>query len=138
MENNETKDLVVREDVLGDKNYYCSIDTNNEKNQGMLYNALEGCDKLISKEIGQEIKLKDVYMEQYVKDNNGDKKIAIRTILFDDEGNSHVSTAFGIANSVQRLIRVFGEPSTWKEPKKVKFIERDLRDGKKSFVLKLV
>ena len=77
-------------------------------------------------------------MEQNVKDKDGENKVAIRTILFDDKGNSHVSTAFGIANSVQRLIRVFGEPSTWKEPKTVKFIERDLRDGKKSFVLKLV
>ena len=135
---NDTKDVMIREDMLGDKNYYCSIDVADEKNQTLLYNALEGCDNLISKEIGQEIKLKDVYMEQYVKEKDGDKKVAIRTILFDDKGNSHVSTAFGIANSVQRLIRVFGEPSTWKEPKTVKFIERDLRDGKKSFVLKLV
>ena len=135
---NDTKDVMLREDMLGDKNYYCSINVTDEKNQALLYNALEGCDHLISKEIGLEIKLKDVYMEQYVKDKDGDKKVAIRTILFDDKGNSHVSTAFGIANSVQRLIRVFGEPSTWKEPKTVKFIERDLRDGKKSFVLKLV
>ena len=135
---NETKDVIIRDDMLKDKNYYCSINVADEKNQSMLYNALEGCDHLISNEIGMEIKLKDVYMEQYVKEKDGDKKIAIRTILFDDKGDSHVSTAFGIANSVQRLIRVFGEPSTWKEPKAVKFIERDLRDGKKSFVLKLV
>lgn len=135
--NTDNKELIIRDDMLKDKNYYCSIDVTDEKNQGMLYNALEGCDQLISKEIGKEIKLTNVYMEQYVKEKDGVKKVAIRTILFDDKGESHVSTAFGIANSVQRLIRVFGEPSTWKEPKTVKFIERDLKDGKKSFVLKL-
>lgn len=135
---NETKDVIIRDDMMKDKNYYCSINVNDAKNQALLYNALEGCDNLISKEIGQEIKLKDVYMEQYVKERDGVKKIAIRTILFDDKGNSHVSTAYGIANSVERLIRVFGEPSTWDAPKAVKFMERDLRDGKKSFVLKLV
>lgn len=139
MENtNESKELIIANDMLKDKNYYCSVDVHDEKNQSMLYNALEGCDQLISKEIGTEIKLKDVYMEQYVKEKDGRETVAIRTILFDDEGKSHVSTAFGIANSVQRLIRVFGEPSTWKEPKAVKFIERDLKDGKKSFVLRLV
>ena len=139
MENtNETKDMVLANDMLKDKNYYCSVDVKDAKNQAMLYNALEGCDELISKEIGKEIKLKDIYMEQYVKERDGHETVAIRTILFDENGKSHVSTAFGIANSVQRLIRVFGEPSTWKEPKTVKFIERDLRDGKKSFVLKLV
>ena len=139
MENtNESKELIIANDMLKDKNYYCSVDVHDEKNQSMLYNALEGCDELISKEIGKEIKLKDIYMEQYVKEKDGRETVAIRTILFDDEGKSHVSTAFGIANSVQRLIRVFGEPSTWKEPKTVKFIERDLKDGKKSFVLRLV
>ena len=139
MENtNETKDMVLANDMLKDKNYYCSVDVKDAKNQQMLYNALEGCDELISKEIGKEIKLKDIYMEQYVKERDGHETVAIRTILFDADGKSHVSTAFGIANSVQRLIRVFGDPSTWTEPKTVKFIERDLKDGKKSFVLKLV
>lgn len=139
MENtNESKDLILANDMLKDKNYYCSVNVKDAKNQTMLYNALEGCDALISKEIGQEIKLKDVYMEQYVKERDGRETVAIRTILFDAEGKSHVSTAFGIANSVQRLIRVFGDPSTWTESKAVKFIERDLKDGKKSFVLKLV
>ena len=42
-----------------------------EKNQTMLFNALEGCDNLNSQEIGKEIKLKDVYMEQYVKEKDG-------------------------------------------------------------------
>lgn len=138
MENNESKELVIANEMLKDKNYYCSVDVKDAKNQGMLFNALEGCDELISREIGKEIKLKDVYMEQYVKEKDGRKIVAIRTILFDADGKSHVSTAYGIANSVQRLIRVFGDPSTWSEPKSVKFIERPLKDGKKSFVLKLV
>ena len=115
MENNqtnETKDIIIANDMLKDKNYYCSVNVKDAKNQTMLFNALEGCDELISKEIGKEIKLKDVYMEQYVKEKDGRKTVAIRTILFDDEGKSHVSTAYGIANSVQRMIRVFGEPST--------------------------
>ena len=136
--NTENKDLIIANDMLKDKNYYCSVDVKDAKNQTMLFNALEGCDELISKEIDKTIKLKDVYMEQYVKDKDGRKTVAIRTILFDDEGKSHVSTAFGIANSVQRLIRVFGDPSTWDGPKSVKFIERPLKDGKKSFVLNLV
>lgn len=138
MENtNDNTELIIANDMLKDKNFYCSVDVKDAKNQTMLFNALEGCDELISHEIGKEIKLKDVYMEQYVKEKDGQKKVAIRTILFDDAGKSHVSTAFGIANSVQRMIRVFGEPSTWTEPKTVKFVERPLRDGKKSFVLKL-
>lgn len=125
-------------ELFGGKNYYSSIDTSSSvESQKKLYNAIEGCDVLIKDVIGQSIKLKDVYVEQYVKNDNGTEKVKFRTILFDEDGKSYVSTAYGIVNAIAKIIRIFGDPSTWTEPKEIQFAERPMKDGKKSFTIKL-
>ncbi len=136
---NDNKALTVKQDnsVFEGKNYYCSVSLDNDQGQVLVYNALESCDVRVADSIGQTIELKDVYIEKYMKEKDGESKEAIRTILFDADGKSYVSTSFGIFNSIRRILNIFGEPKNWKEPKKVTFTERKLNDGKKSFVLKL-
>lgn len=125
-------------DIFKGQNYYNSIDVTNEANAVKLYNAVESCDVLVKDVIGQKIKLQDVYIEKYMKEENGAQKVKFRTILFDASGKTYVSTAYGIVNSIAKIIRIFGEPSTWTEPKTVEFATRSLKDGRSSYLLKLV
>lgn len=125
-------------DIFKDQNFFTSIDVTNEANAVKLYNAVESCDILIKDVIGQQIKLKDVYIEKYVKEENGVQKLKFRTILFDEEGKSYVSTAYGIVNSLSKIMRIFGNPEKWASPKTVEFCERTLKDGRTSYMLKLV
>lgn len=139
MENQENtnKSIMVQNEVFEEKNYYSSITPADAEGQKKLFNALDSCDLKISDQIGETIDLKDVYIEKYIKDENGEKKEKIRTILFDKDGKSYVSTAFGIFKSVVRIFRIYGQPQDWAAPLKVTFSEQQLKDGKRSFTLRL-
>ena len=79
----DNKALTVKQDnsVFEGKNYYCSVSLHNDQGQVLVYNALESCDVRVADSIGQTIELKDVYIEKYMKEKDGESKEAIRTIL---------------------------------------------------------
>ena len=61
-----------------------------------------------------------IYVGSVVKLKNGSKLTddlsvvnceKYRTILFDDEGKTYVSSAYGIYNSLRQIISIFGNPS---------------------------
>ena len=137
-ENLESKELTLFSGVKA--KMYCSKVTESEQEKKELFNALESCDALLNDCVGQEISLKDIYIEEknVVDDETGELKTKYRTILFDDNGQTYATGSYGIYNVIRKIISIYGLPDTWENPLKVKVSKRPIGDGKQSLTLILV
>ena len=119
---------------------YCSIVAKDNEEKKKLFNALESCDLLLNDCVGQQIAMKDLYIEAYESedDSTGEVKTKYRTIIFDENGQTYATGSYGIYNILQKIVAIYGLPNTWTDPVKVEVIKKDAKDGKKSLSLKLV
>lgn len=101
-----------------------------------LYNALETCDVLLNDVVNTEIMIKDVYVEEreVLNEDTGEVQNKYRTIIFDLDGKTYATGAYGVYNSIKKLMKVYGLP-TWEEGVKVKVAKKPIKDGKTSLVL---
>ena len=122
------------------QNVYCSKVAETEKEKKELFNALESCDVLLNDCVGQEIEIKDIYVEekQIVDESTGELKTKYRTILFDKSGQTYATGSYGIYNVLKKIISIYGLPTTWEKPLKVKVTKRPIRNDKQSLTLTLV
>lgn len=137
MENQETG-LTLFSGVQ--KNVFCSLVAETEEEKKKLFNTLESCDVLLNDCIGQEISIKDIYVEkrQVADEETGELKIKYRTILFDENGQTYATGSYGIYNALKKIISIYDLPQTWKEPLKVKVSKKPIGNGKQSLTLILV
>lgn len=122
------------------QNVYCSKIVKTDEEKKDLFNALEQCDALLNDCVGQEINLKDIYVEekQGIDEETGEIKTKFRTILFDENGQTYATGSYGIYNIIKKIITVYGLPTTWTEPLKVKVSKKPIGNGKQSLTLTLV
>ena len=121
-------------------NMYCSISAETEESKKQLFNALETCDALLNDCVGQEISLKDIYVEerQVIDEETGEVKNKYRTILFDEDGQTYATGSYGIYNIIRKIVSIYGLPTTWENPIKVKVSKRPIGNGKQSLTLTLL
>lgn len=119
---------------------YCSIVAESEESKKQLFNALETCDALLNDCVGQEIAIKDIYVEEreITDDETGEVKPKYRTILFDENGQTYATGSYGIFNIVKKIVSIYGLPTTWENPVKVKVSKRPIGNGKQSLTLTLI
>lgn len=159
---NENKNLAIREEsekmdltMFNERNnfeVFTTLNTDDKDAKIKLYNTMqEGCDALVNDLKGTIINLVDVYIEKKDVAKLDEKtnmpiiseigeietETKFRTILFDDEGKSYASGAYGIYNSLGQIFRIFGRP-TKENPIKVKIGEKTTRTGRKSLILTVV
>ena len=122
------------------QNVYCSKVAETEKEKKELFNALESCDALLNDCVGQEIDIKDIYVEekQVIDDATGEIKIKYRTILFDENGQTYATGSYGIYNILKKIVQIYGLPESWEKPLKVKVAKRPIGNGKQSLTLTLM
>lgn len=121
------------------QNVYCSKVAETEKEKKELFNALESCDALLNDCVGQEIKLKDMYVEEkQVIDETGEIKTKYRIILFDENGQTYATGSYGIYNVLKKIVQIYGLPENWEKPLKVKVAKRPIGNGKQSLTLTLI
>lgn len=117
---------------------YCSKQVKKEEEKKELFNALETCDALLNDCVGQEIAIKDLYIEERdVVNENGENVKKYRTILFDVNGQTYATGSYGIYNIMKKLVTIYGMP-TWEEGIKVKVAKRPIGNGKTTLTLTLV
>lgn len=138
MEKTSNETAITTFNPQGDKPYYCSVKANTQGEKVKLFNALENADVRLNDCVGQEIAIKDVYVERYVKQENDEEKVKFRTILFDEDGKTYVTASYGIYNCVSKIFRTFGTPDIWSESLKVKVVKRDIGNGKQALNLVLI
>jgi len=119
---------------------YCSKNAETVEEKKELFNALESCDALLNDCVGQEIEIKDIYVEEkeVVDDATGELKTKFRTIIFDVTGQTYATGSYGIYNILRKLIQIYGLPENWESPIKVKVAKRPIGNGKQSLTLTLV
>ena len=122
------------------QNIYCSKIVESEEEKKDLFNALESCDALLNDCVGQEIELKDIYVEEkeVVDDVTGEVKTKFRTIIFDANGQTYATGSYGIYNVIKKIVSIYGLPNTWSSPLKVKVAKRPIGNGKQSLTLTLI
>lgn len=119
---------------------YCSIVAETEESKKQLFNALETCDALLNDCVGQEIEIKDIYVEEreVADEETGEVRPKYRTILFDANGQTYATGSYGIFNIVKKIVSIYGLPTTWENPIKVKVSKRPIGNGKQSLTLTLI
>ena len=122
------------------QNVYCSKVAETETEKKELFNALESCDALLNDCVGQEINIKDIYVEekQVIDETTGELKVKYRTILFDESGQTYATGSYGIYNILKKIVQIYGLPETWEKSLKVKVAKRPIGNGKQSLTLTLV
>ena len=136
MENENNELMIVNE---GKTKVYCSkkAETNEEKKE--LFNALEKCDVLLNDCVGQEIMMKDLYIEERnVIDETGKSRVKFRTIIFDENGQTYATGSYGIYNILKKIITIYGLPTEWQAPIKVQVAKRPIDNGKSTLTLILM
>ena len=122
------------------KNVYCSKMASTEEEKKELFNALETCDVLLNDCVGTEFELKDIYVEEkeVIDDETGEVKKKHRSILFDTTGKTYATGSYGIYNILKKIVSIYGLPTTWENPIKVKVSKRPIGNGKQTLTLVLV
>lgn len=135
---NENKELTLFSGIK--QNVYCSKKAETDAEKKDLFNALESCDALLNDCVGQEIEIKDIYVEekQVIDDSTGELKTKYRTILFDANGQTYATGSYGIYNVMKKIVSIYGLPEMWENPLKVKVAKRPIGNGKQSLTLVLI
>ena len=122
------------------QNVYCSKTAESEKEKKELFNALESCDVLLNDIVGTTIDIKDIYVEEkeVTDSETGEVKTKYRTILFDVDGKTYATGSYGIYNVLKKIVGIYGLPTKWENPLKVKVAKRPIGNGKSSLTLTLV
>ena len=125
--------------LTNNKNIFTSLDLEKQENKIKLYNATEECDVLLNDIVNSIIEVKDVYVEEIKKVDaeTGELQEKYRTILFDKNGKTYASGAYGVYNSLKRIFTIFGTPDEW-DTLKLQVYKRKTSDGKQSLCLKIV
>lgn len=141
-------DTMVKDNLFLQHN---SLDMENKDNKIKLYNSLQKCDILLKDVVNQVLEIQDVYIEgkELAKRNENNEIMYnektgevltykhYRTILFDKDGKTYVTAAYGVYNSLRDILSIFGNPSK-DNIIKVKVMKKPLNDGKESLILTLV
>ena len=136
--NEEKRELTLFSGIK--QNVYCSKLAETETEKKELFNALESCDALLNDCVGQEINIKDIYVEekQVVDNETGEIKTKFRTIIFDESGQTYATGSYGIYNILKKIVQIYGLPETWEKALKVKVAKRPIGNGKQSLTLTLM
>lgn len=99
---------------IGRQTMYCSLNTTDDKGKAQLYKAMNNPEEKLKDHIGETLEVVDVFCEvvDIADENTGEIVKAPRIVLFTKNGKTYGCVSKGIANSVSKLIAVFGEP-TW-------------------------
>lgn len=119
---------------------YCSVIVETEESKKQLFNKLETCDVLLNDCVGQEIEIKDIYVEEreIIDEETGELKPKYRTILFDANGQTYATGSYGIFNIIKKIVSIYGLPTSWENPIKVKVSKKPVGKGKQSLTLTLI
>lgn len=119
---------------------YCSMNVTTDEEKKKLFNTLESCDVLLNDCVGNEIAIKDIYIEErnVVDEETGELRTKYRTIIFDENGQTYATGAYGIYNVLKKIVQIYGTPDLWQEPLKVKVSKKPIGNGKQSLTLILI
>lgn len=131
--------LVIFKNDTTERQMYATLDMNEKENKAKLFNATENADVLAMDCVNTELVLKDVYIEKIPTTNEetGEVTYKYRTILFDEEGKTYASGAYGMYNTVAKILNIYGIEYLHDEGLKVVITKGSSKEGKNRLFLKI-
>ena len=122
-----------------ERQMFATIDTSIMENKAKLFNATENADVLANDCVGEEFTLVDAYIERIpsIDEETGEQKIKYRTILFGDDGKTYASGAYGIYNTVAKILQIYGIETLHDEGLKVEIAKGTTKGNKTRLFLKV-
>lgn len=135
--NNE---LVIFNKENTEKQMFTTIDLSQKENKAKLFNASENADVLANDCVGTKFVLSDLYIERIPKINEetGEQEIKYRTILFDEAGKTYVTTAYGVYNTVMKILSIYGIDYIHTDGLEVEIAKGTTKDKKTRLYLKVI
>lgn len=121
-------------------NTYCSLAVKTQEEKKALFNHINSPDKKLGDFVNMEINLKNVYAETctYINKETGEATPGVRMVLIDADNVAYASSSSGIYNALTKIFQLFGLPSSWKTPLKVRVKQISAGDNKRVYTLELV
>lgn len=124
----ENTSLMTTEDGMYELNFasaqrtYCSCVPATEKERVTFFNAINNPTKHLKEMINLEIEVKDIYAEtiEFVNRDTGEATPGVRMVLIASDGTSYQASAKGVFSAISKLLKIMGEPSSWKKPVKIR------------------
>ena len=122
-----------------ERQMFATIDASTMENKAKLFNATENADVLANDCVGEEFTLVDAYIERIptVNEETGEQKVKYRTILFGDDGKTYASGAYGIYNTVAKILQIYGVETLHDKGLKVEIAKGTTKGNKTRLFLKV-
>ncbi len=122
-----------------ERQMFATIDASTMENKAKLFNATENADVLANDCVGEEFTLVDAYIERIptVDEESGEQKVKYRTILFGDDGKTYASGAYGIYNTIAKILQIYGVETLHDKGLKVEIAKGTTKGNKTRLFLKV-
>lgn len=122
-----------------ERQMFSTIDVTTMENKAKLFNATENADVLANDCVGEKFTLVDAYIERIptVDEETGEQKIKYRTILFGEDGKTYASGAYGIYNTVAKILQIYGVETLHDKGLKVEIAKGTTKGNKTRLFLKV-
>lgn len=122
-----------------ERQMFATIDASNMENKAKLFNATENADVLANDCVGEEFTLVDAYIERIptIDEETGEQKVKYRTILFGEDGKTYASGAYGIYNTVAKILQIYGVETLHDKGLKVEIAKGTTKGNKTRLFLKV-
>jgi len=132
--------LVIFNNETTERQMYSTLDVSAKENKAKLFNATENADALAMDCVNTELVLRDVYLERIPRVNEETGELdgyKYRTILFDEDGKTYASGAYGMYNTVTKILSIYGIEYLHDEGLKVVIARGSSKEGKNRLFLKI-
>mgnify|MGYP002519629636 FL=1 len=122
-----------------ERQMFSTIDVTTMENKAKLFNATENADVLANDCVGEKFTLVDAYIERIptVDEETGEQKVKYRTILFGEDGKTYASGAYGIYNTVAKILSIYGVETLHDKGLKVEIAKGTTKGNKTRLFLKV-
>ena len=122
-----------------ERQMFATIDASSKENKAKLFNATENADVLANDCVGEKFTLVDAYIERIptIDEETGEQKVKYRTILFGDDGKTYASGAYGIYNTVAKILQIYGVETLHDKGLKVEIAKGTTKGNKTRLFLKV-
>lgn len=122
-----------------ERQMFATIDASTMENKAKLFNATENADVLANDCVGEKFTLVDAYIERIptVDEETGEQKVKYRTILFGEDGKTYASGAYGIYNTVAKILQIYGVETLHDKGLKVEIAKGTTKGNKTRLFLKV-
>lgn len=122
-----------------ERQMFATIDATSMENKAKLFNATENADVLANDCVGEEFTLVDAYIERIpsIDEETGEQRVKYRTILFGEDGKTYASGAYGIYNTVAKILQIYGVETLHDKGLKVEIAKGTTKGNKTRLFLKV-